>query len=811
MNHLIEELQQWPYWVCRNQDKRPYIAETARLIPARPNAPEECGRTYEAARKAAEIVEAFTGVGFIMGPSLGLVCIDLDHCIEGEKLNAFAAAIVSMIDQAGGTYIEYSPSHSGLHVWGRGVLPGGKGIKKKDRAIDIELYQGGRYMTVTGEPWEGHNIPLGNIQAAIDGIIEKYDLLKKQPPQRGPTGQPGAALYVGQVVDTRENAPAGAAAPASLDDDFLIEKARNSKKGEKFSALFDRGDMAEHGNDHNRADAALLSILAYWTNGNKEQMARIFLQSKLAEDIGRKKGHERDYLYKRSIPAALAYWEQNGRPHYDPANVMKLSFPTSLLSPDGAVTAAGGITLELTPALFTDSAQADLVMKLYGNRLKYADDLKTWVHFTGKRWEVAAEIATTYRYARGALDLIKRWIEQEMTNTPGESPRYKELAAYQGKLLRRYDEPKLRQAMKIAAGLCPVKSTDFDRFPYLLNCDNCVLDLEHGRKYPHEPGKLLMKNTGVAYTGKYHSSLWKDTVAAVLPDPDTREYMHKVLGYALTADVSRQEFYFLKGSGGNGKGIILETVAAAMGSYADTVDIDTFLTSRKDSDNGSAPTPQIARLKGLRLATSSETEVGRTFNAATLKWLTGQDTLTGRMLHANPISFKPSHKIFFSSNYEPALKDVNDRGFKRRLVIIPFTATFSEEKGNLDRNLASKLKTPAMLEDVLTWLVEGWTLYQREGVKPSAEMRRAVNAYYEENDTIGDFLAMYCEMGENYSIRRKELYDDFRQWYSNECGQFVMSPKTFNAIIKGRGFKVYRNHGGERFFLGIRRKDIPTI
>ena len=233
--------------------------------------------------------------------------------------------------------------------------------------------------------------------------------------------------------------PARSSAP--LDDDFLIEKARSSKQGEKFGALFDRGDMAEYENDHSRADAALLSILAYWTNGNGEQMARIFLRSRLAANIGRKKGHERDYLYNRSIPAALQLWEQNGRKHYDAINVIRFSRPSST---DEAMMAAGGFMVELTQALFTDSGQADLVMKLYGDRLKYADDLKAWVHFTGKRWETAAGIATTYRFARGALDGIKKWIEQEMANTPGESTRYKELTGYLRKLLRRYDEPKLR-------------------------------------------------------------------------------------------------------------------------------------------------------------------------------------------------------------------------------------------------------------------------------------------------------------------------------------------------------------------------------
>ena len=54
--------------------------------------------------------------------------------------------------------------------------------------------------------------------------------------------------------------------------DAIIKKARNAKDGDKFIALFDNGVLSEYNNDDSAADLALCSILAFYTNGNKEQI-----------------------------------------------------------------------------------------------------------------------------------------------------------------------------------------------------------------------------------------------------------------------------------------------------------------------------------------------------------------------------------------------------------------------------------------------------------------------------------------------------------------------------------------------------------
>lgn len=91
----------------------------------------------------------------------------------------------------------------------------------------------------------------------------------------------------------------------------MKEKIRKSSSGPKFHALFDLGDTSIKGDDQSSADQVLFSMLAYRTE-DEEQIKRIFLHSKLAETLDRKKGHEQDYL-NRSIKKALDFVREKRR------------------------------------------------------------------------------------------------------------------------------------------------------------------------------------------------------------------------------------------------------------------------------------------------------------------------------------------------------------------------------------------------------------------------------------------------------------------------------------------------------------------
>ena len=75
---------------------------------------------------------------------------------------------------------------------------------------------------------------------------------------------------------------------------------------------------------------------------------------------------------------------------------------------------------------------------------------------------------------------------------------------------------------------------------------------------------MCTKCTGVNYISQPHSSYWVDRLKEIIPDQATRHYVHKIMGAALQGTVREHEIYFFIGKGRNGKGIIVETVAAAL-------------------------------------------------------------------------------------------------------------------------------------------------------------------------------------------------------------------------------------------------------
>jgi len=95
--------------------------------------------TYEEAKQATTKY-GWAGVGFMFEPPY--VGIDLDDCIVDGKLNDFARETIRTCK----SYTEYSPSRTGIHIIGKGLLS--TSLKKPF----IEVYQNQRYFTVTEKP-----------------------------------------------------------------------------------------------------------------------------------------------------------------------------------------------------------------------------------------------------------------------------------------------------------------------------------------------------------------------------------------------------------------------------------------------------------------------------------------------------------------------------------------------------------------------------------------------------------------------------------------------------------------------------------
>jgi hypothetical protein len=214
------------------------------------------------------------GIGFEFAG--GIFGVDLDHVITQDGIDPAAQDIIETLD----SYTEYSPSGTGVHILCKGTIPPGE-----RKAGSAEMYSQGRFFTVTGKAF-GPVKPLAERTAQAAAVHAKY--FKKADP---PAAQQAAPLPVFTL---------------SQSDDEVLQRAFNSRNGDRIRALY-AGDITAHNGadrSHSAADLALCSELAYWTNGDAAQIDRMFRRSALWRDKWDEKRGAKTYG-EATIAAAL--------------------------------------------------------------------------------------------------------------------------------------------------------------------------------------------------------------------------------------------------------------------------------------------------------------------------------------------------------------------------------------------------------------------------------------------------------------------------------------------------------------------------
>ena len=234
--------------------------------------------------------------------------IDLDHVLKDGEIEApFVKKLLEMLD----TYAEVSVSGDGLHLllytedlpeeMGRKFKVDGEGNKDKDGKYEIEIYAyktGGRFFTISENVFYDRPINKEKI-ADLQKIYHYYN--RSETVQAQP--------------QSPASSPVGSGNPPQRADAEVIEKAFRYDYDGSFRKLYE-GDTSLHGGDHSRADQALANKLAQWTNGNRDQMDRIFRSSGLMRDKWDrpiKRGSDETYG-QRTINKALENFTPYTRP-----------------------------------------------------------------------------------------------------------------------------------------------------------------------------------------------------------------------------------------------------------------------------------------------------------------------------------------------------------------------------------------------------------------------------------------------------------------------------------------------------------------
>lgn len=295
-------------------------------------------------------------------------------------------------------------------------------------------------------------------------------------------------------------------------------------------------------------------------------------------------------------------------------------------------------TLGESEQICTDMRNSKRLAAKVGVNARYCSNWKTWIVFNGKQW-VREEGGVMLRYARQVVLDLER---EALLITDFEKKK-----EVMDNALRCESTPRLKSMVELCQSEegMTIDENIFDADPMLFNLQNGTLNLTTGKLQPHNPLDYQMKISPVTFDPNAKCDRWLKFLDEALSYNDEGEneqdkkihhtkkkniigYLKRHSGYILTGIVNEEQFLILYGDGGHGKSKYVGAIAYVMGDYHDKVDIATIQESIK-SKNGSSPTPDIVKLKGLRFISTSEPEKGLKLNESRIKDFTGRDPITG--------------------------------------------------------------------------------------------------------------------------------------------------------------------------------------
>ena len=446
---------------------------------------------------------------------------------------------------------------------------------------------------------------------------------------------------------------------------------------------------------------------------------------------------------------------------------------------------------------FSDIYNAERFIKEHGENVRYCFQLDKWLLWNGERWQIDHKnkileyaintIRSMYLDADNEQDANKRKMLIEW--------------ALKSETRRRLSDMLWIAKSLYGVGILP---NDLDRDLYVLDCKDGTFDLKSGKLLPFNKDNFNTKFANVTYDTNAECPKWLGFLHLVMNgNKDLINYLQKAIGYSMTGDTSEQCWFLLYGSGLNGKSTFLNTIRMILNNYAMNTPTETFLLKYGDSIPN-----DVARLKGERFVTTFESSEGKRLNESVIKQMTGGDYITARYLYGEYFDYKPSYKIWFSTNHKPIITGT-DYATWRRVRLIPFTVKIPDNKCIRDYH---EILFNEESSGIFNWMLDGCALWQLEGLNSPKEVKTATDGYREEMDDIGNFLNEYCQVNKSnlinalnrnevdkyylndnniYTVKSTKL---FQKWCEVTGGG--LSQKAFNRKLQERGYFTHRFSGG---------------
>jgi P4 family phage/plasmid primase-like protien len=464
--------------------------------------------------------------------------------------------------------------------------------------------------------------------------------------------------------------------------------------------------------------------------------------------------------------------------------------PMALL--EAAAKGYGGSAPPDTPASRprTDLGNAERLVERHSNDLRHCPPLGGWLAWDGKRWQ------------KDDSKQVRHWAHETVRSIYHEASlradrqEREELATW---AKQSESKPRIEYMISIAEAHLYAAPDEFDAKPWLLNVGNGTVDLRTGELRGHRREDMLTTVAPTTHDPDAPAPTWEKFLARVIPDAETRAFLQRAVGYSLTGETGEECLFLPYGSGRNGKSKFLGALQDMLGrDYAQQMPAHTLMLKR--SVGGASP--ELADLKGVRFAATSETSEGGRLDEAMVKQVTGGDLIRARQLNQPYVEFAPTHKLWLATNHKPQVRGT-DEGIWSRIRLIPFEVFIPLPER--DPRLASKLRAEA--SGILAWAVKGCISWQASGLGSSAAVEQATEEYRATMDWLGGFLEDRCDVGDGLEDVMAALYTDYVDW-AHLNGEYVVTQRKFGDALAERGFAPRRGTAGQRMRVGLRLANV---
>ena len=423
---------------------------------------------------------------------------------------------------------------------------------------------------------------------------------------------------------------------------------------------------------------------------------------------------------------------------------------------------------------------------------------KRWYAFKNHKWEldegntlrlaISKDMHTIYQ------DKIEKCLVELQNHDHGDEAhvkiqsKIKRLLNLSNMLKKTNDKNNImREAMELFYDKEFIKNMDANK--YLMCFKNCVVDFKKKIARPGYPQDYITKTTGIPY---YNYDDIKESEGETIqqienfmyqlfPVNGLNKYMWDHLASCLIGVKKEHAFNIYRGSGSNGKSIVTDLMARALGDYKGTVPI-TLVTEKRNNIGGTSS--EIIQLKGIRYAVMQEPSKDAVINEGVMKELTGGDPIQARALYCDSEIFEPQFSLVVCTNALFEIKS-NDDGTWRRVKLVDFKSKFiSDGEEHTDDTLHVFKKDKDLKQKLPKWAPVFASMlvkraFETEGeVIDCPEVVEASRKYRQNQDHITGFINEKIVKATGKTIGKQSLHAEFKEWFQSTYGNRKMPKMT---------------------------------